>query len=135
MSYCQRVQERRCEKRRQSGSLHACLSSPSSLHARLRENRSHTQVDAHVCRCKCCTCTCTCIYGQYVYGLFIHIQCTCSWHGILYIIHAHVPVHAHVHIFLLPMMEPLYKGHTRTMKTVLFTELSFIQRLNYTCKY
>ena len=32
-------------------------------------------------------------------------------------------------------MEPLYKGHAGTMKIVLYREVSFIQRLNYTRKY
>ena len=29
-------------------------------------------------------------------------------------------------------VEPLYKGHAVTTKIILYTEVSFIQRLNYT---
>ena len=33
------------------------------------------------------------------------------------------------------IVEPLYKGHAGTMKSVLYMEVSFIQRLNYMRKY
>ena len=39
---------------------------------------------------------------------------------------------AHASVHACTTVEPLYKGHAETMKIVLYREVSFIQRLNYT---
>ena len=68
-----------------------------------------------------------------------HQQCTIrgSWHHYLYVYWA-VCVWG-IQLFTYNTnthtVEPLYKGHAETMEIVLYTEVSSIQRLNYTCKY